>query len=498
MSERHLAIAKLADRMLGTSAVNCVEACRVKEVALVGPQSKSHQPNGAFFRKDETLDRLAETFNVAQFVSFAPGQHGPAQQFSRIAGYEANYRFETVRDAIVALFGESTEGTVNVRSFSAHQAQSREFIYGVDTVDAAVAAVQRMAGEGAYTILNETIDVSDGGVSGVAMGELVEFRPDMTPRGVEKPGFARLPTEWAVRLFQTVYGVSVDFAKSRRGRLEFSLHPRPRGWKKENVIFWEHSQDFFPPVPIKAEWPNDFSRMIGDKAYGLLIADINGFPVPRTTVIGRRLAPFSFGRSTGIEEVWIRTSPREQVPGKFTTARGWQDPFALLQAEDPDGTAISSVLSQKGVAAQWSGAAIETASGGLVVEGVKGTGDRMMVGLADPERVPESVVAKVTELHERLHLVLGATRFEWVFDGEEVWIVQLHSGASVSDGDTIVPGDAAVWIEFDVSRGLEELRSLTASLAPDTGITLDRRIGLTSHLADVLRKAGVPARVGAR
>ncbi|UIK09682.1 hypothetical protein LZK80_16970 [Rhizobium leguminosarum] len=134
----------------------------MKEVTLVGPQSKPHLPDGAFFRKDETLDRLAETFNVAQFVSFAPEQHGPAQQFSRIAGYDANYRFETVRDAIAALFGESTEGTVNVRSFSAHQAQSREFIYGVDTVDAAVAAVQRMAGEGAYTIVNETIDVSDG------------------------------------------------------------------------------------------------------------------------------------------------------------------------------------------------------------------------------------------------------------------------------------------------------------------------------------------------
>ncbi|TIP53265.1 MAG: hypothetical protein E5X56_33445, partial [Mesorhizobium sp.] len=74
----------------------------------------------------------------------------------------------------------------------------------------------------------------------------------------------------------------------------------------------------------------------------------------------------------------------------------------------------------------------------------------------------------------------------------------LHSGASVSDGDVIVPGDAGEWVDFDVSQGLEALRSLSSSLKPDTGITLDRRIGLTSHLADVLRKARVPARVGAR
>ncbi|TIP82575.1 MAG: hypothetical protein E5X58_38735, partial [Mesorhizobium sp.] len=136
-------------------------------------------------------------------------------------------------------------------------------------------------------------------------------------------------------------------------------------------------------------------------------------------------------------------------------------------------------------------------TGVLVVEGIKGTGDRFMVGLADPEPVPDGVLARVRDVHARLVGALGATRFEWVFDGAELWIVQLHSGASVSDGDVIVPGDAGEWVDFDVSQGLEALRS-PSSLKPDTGITLDRRIGLTSHLADVLRKARVPARVGAR
>jgi hypothetical protein len=387
---------------------------------------------------------------------------------------------------------------VNIRSFNAHQSQSRDFIYGIDNAAAAVAAVERMAKEGAFTIVNETIDVSDGGVSGVVIGDIVEFRPDMTPRGVEQPGFARLPTSMAIQLFKIVYGVEADFSHGQNGRLEFSLHPRPRGWKMDNVIFWELSEDSLPRDLVKIEWPNDFSRMIGDKVYGLLVAEIKGFPVPRTTVIGRRIAPFSFGRSTDLAEVWIRTSPREQVPGKFTTARGWRDPFALLQREDPDGTAISSVLSQQGVAAQWSGAAIETSSGSLVVEGIQGTGERLMVGLADPEPIPDEILAKVNDLHGRLACALGACRFEWVFDGSELWIVQLHRGSSTSDGDIIVPGDADEWLDFDVSQGLEVLRSLARDLKPQTGIMLDRKVGLTSHLADVLRKAGVPARVRPR
>ncbi|OQP88464.1 hypothetical protein BTR14_01550 [Rhizobium rhizosphaerae] len=450
------------------------------------------------FRKDETLDRLADGFNVAQFVSFAPGSDGPTLQFSRMAGLEANASFGSVTDAVSALFARSAEGTVNVRSFSPHQMQSREFIYGIDSVQTAVDAVERFSNEGAFSIVNETIDVSDGGVSGVVIGDVVEFRPDTTPRGVEQPGFATLPTEWAVRLFKVVYGADINFDKASTGRLEFSVHPRPRGWKQDNIVFWEYSDELPSILPGRPNWPNDFSRMIGDKAYGLLVADIIGIRVPRTTVVGRRVAPFSFGCDTGHNEVWIRTSPREQVPGKFTTARGWRDPFRLLQDEDPDGTEISSILAQNGVAAAWSGAAIQTASGELVVEGVKGTGDRLMVGEVDAEALPEHVLAAVGDLHAKVRAIIGPVRFEWVHDGNDVWIVQLHSGGSITDGDYIVPGEADEWVPFEVSAGLEALRALLARLEPGSGVILDRRIGLTSHFADVLRKAGVPARVGAR
>ncbi len=241
-----------------------------------------------------------------------------------------------------------------------------------------------------------------------------------------------------------------------------------------------------------------FSRMIGDKVYGLLVAEIKGFPVPRTTVIGRRIAPFSlwpiYGSCRSVDKNKPARASAREVHHRARVARS----FALLQREDPDGTAISSVLSQQGVAAQWSGAAIETSSGSLVVEGIQGTGERLMVGLADPEPIPDEILAKVNDLHGRLACALGACRFEWVFDGSELWIVQLHRGSSTSDGDIIVPGDADEWLDFDVSQGLEVLRSLARDLKPQTGIMLDRKVGLTSHLADVLRKAGVPARVRPR
>src|SRR5439155_1795669 len=124
-----------------------------------------------------------------------------------------------------------------------------------------------------------------------------------------------------------------------------------------HTVLWE--EELTNPVelaPVVA-WPNRFSRFVGDKTYGLLVADAVGLAVPRTTVITRRIAPFAFGTPTGTSETWIRTAPVEQVPGRFTTRHGWIDPFDLLQREDPAGTAIAAVLAQKGVEPSFSGAA---------------------------------------------------------------------------------------------------------------------------------------------
>lgn len=449
------------------------------------------------FRKDVSLDRLADRFNVAQFVSFAPSPKGPVQQFSRLADASPNSRFASPADAVRALFQKSAEGSVNVRSFDEERPQSREFIYGLQTTDDVLAALARLSAEGLFTIANETIDVSDGGVSGVAMGEIVEFGPDTTPRGVEKSGFATLPRDWAKTVFSAVYGASPDFDFAARSRIEFSLHPKARGYRQTPVLYWELGEaEAFPARLADARWPNDFSRMIGDKAYGLLVAHAAGMLVPRTTVIGRRVAPFTFGEPTGSNEIWLRTCPTEQQPGKFSTFRGWKDPFLLMSQEDSEHKAVASVISQSGIPAAWSGAAIEVADGSVVIEGVKGTGDKLMLGAAQPADLPPHVRTAVLALHRLLRDRVGDVRFEWVFDGHKAWLVQLHRGGTGSSASVVVPGDASDWVTFRTADGLEVLRKLVHDLPAGAGIVIDGPVGLTSHIADLVRKAGIPTRFG--
>ncbi|HEX8585936.1 MAG TPA: hypothetical protein VF680_16190 [Allosphingosinicella sp.] len=444
--------------------------------------------------KDEALDRLAESGNVAQFVAFRPHASGLMQSFSRLQGFAANHQFQSIDAAAEALLTVSADGAVNVRSYLPDAPRSREFVYGITSVAEAVAHVERLAAEGLHLILNETVEIKDGGVSGVAQGDIIEFAPDDTPRAVEKPDVASLPRDLGIAILKTVYGFAPDLPGGRGDRIEFSIHPRPRGWRGTNTLLWEvepNADIRDAPVP---RWPNRFSRHLGDKAFGLLVADALGIPVPETIVVARRVAPFRFGQATGSGETWIRTCPREPQPGLFTTARGWRDPFAMLAAEDPDDQ-IASVLAQAGVPPRWSGGALVGQRGRLIVEGRHGEGDLFMLGAALPEALPAKVEQDVRALHARLADQLGPVRIEWVHDGAEAWIVQLHIGATDTSELAIVPGEAVHWTNFEVSEGLNALRDLLSGLPVDAGVVLHGEIGLTSHIADVVRKWGQPARM---
>jgi hypothetical protein len=143
-------------------------------------------------RKDQSLDQLAELINVAQFVSFEPRRARPQQAYSRVLGEAPNSRFKSVRAAADTLLMRSAEHSVNVRSFTPDSPLSREFIYGLTSVDAIVSTVERLTAQNLNTIINETVDIRDGGVSGVLLGNVIEFAPDDTPRAVEKPGISLL------------------------------------------------------------------------------------------------------------------------------------------------------------------------------------------------------------------------------------------------------------------------------------------------------------------
>jgi len=411
--------------------------------------------------KDEILDTLARRANVALFCSFSPQLE---QRFSRTRSFVDNHEFASIADAIEAVLGDSVAKSVNIRSFDPCDPKSKEFIYAIKEVSDAVAAVHRLAGQGLHTIVNETIDVNDGGVSGVALGNIIEFAPGDTPRCVDKPGVLSMPRDLGLSLLETVYGFRPPLDYGSDVRVEFSIHPLRCGFKAENTIIWELEEVGFHQTEGVLTWPNRFSKFIGDKAFGLLVAHAIGLPVPEVTVISRTVAPFTFGMPTGCVEKWIRTCPTEPIPGLLATYRGWHDPFKLMQEEDPTGNRISSIISQAGVDATYSGALLATSEGELLIEGTRGFGDEFMVGTAQPTQLPGQIEESVKELFDRAASVLGVVRFEWVSDSQQVWIVQMHHGATHSTGRTIYPGSAATYHRFEVEHGLENLRKLIANV----------------------------------
>jgi len=445
--------------------------------------------------KDDVLDRLALTANVAQFISFSSGSD-PAIRHTRIHDPPSGRAFPSLEAAIQALLDRCVDPSVNVRSFLPDQPKANEFLYGLRDVDHAAATVRRLASQGLFTIVNETIDVNDGGVSGVAYAGLMEFAPGDTPRCVEKPGTATLPRPLGLRVLETIYGFRPALDYEDRFRVEFSVHPLKRGVRHDHTVVWEME----PAEPILLDaiisWPNRFSRLIGDKAFGLLIADTLGFPVPTTTVVSRGVGPFRIGRPTGSAEIWIRTCPIEQIPGRFTTRRGWLDPFELLASEDPDGVTIASVLAQEGVEARYAGATLAGGDADIIVEGTKGTGEEFMQGQVGPETLPSAIVSDVLAMYREVASCLGPVRFEWAHDGSTCWILQLHHGGTETTGRVIYPGEFSVEHRFPVEHGLEALRTLVGRLqGTGEGIVLEGLVGVTSHFGDVLRRARVSSRI---
>lgn len=458
-------------------------------IAVAAWLGSASRPRGGL--KDEVLAALARTENVAIFASFSPGE--PRTRFVLDADPVAVESW-TVDQAVSHVLSRSRSGTVNVRTFREHESKSSPFIYGLGSVPEVVALVREHAAAGYYSIVNETIDVSDGGVSGVSLGGVLEFAPDGTPRVVEQGGTASLSVALGRRLLSEVYGGLIEIPSSPSRRYEFSVHPQRVGHRKAHVLVWE-AEDVEPvSMPAATWWPNNFSRLLGDKTFGLLVASCLGAPVPRTRVISRRVAPFEFGQPTGSGEWWLRTAPSVQMPGKFTTVPRWVDPYDLLQKEDPE-CQIAAVLSQEGVTPVFAGATGLSSAGDAVVEGVAGSGDSFMLGDMSPEPLPAEVLSSVIERLRSLALQIGPVRVEWVYDGDTVWIVQMHRATIGLPVGILSPGDADEWVDFDPQDGLDALRALVQAIGSlSIGVNVTRAVGVTSHVGDLLRHASIPAR----
>lgn len=440
--------------------------------------------------KDDWLAALAREYNVAQFVSFSPGP-SPRVRHSAVRGVPDG-AVDDPADAIRALLATGAP-SVNIRSFLPNRPKGNPFEYGLTRVDDAAARLRALAADGYLTILNETVDTHDGGVSGAGIGDVVEFVPGDTPRGVERSGVASLPRWLAFAVLECVYGITPELPDSSSGRVEFSVHPVRAGLHERHSIVWEYEPGAVPFVEPNTSWPHHFSRFLGDKAYGLVLAHSIGLPVPRSTVVSRRVAPFAFGRPTGTGDIWSRPCPAVPQPGLYDTYAGWVDPTGVLVDGETADATVMSMLAQEAVPAAYSGATRPVGPGQHEIEGVAGQGGRYMLGLAAPTSLPTEVQRDVSALLALAEKSVGVVRMEWVHDGTQAWVLQMHRAG---DADTWLSAGEPEngWLEYAPADGLDALRALLRrAVAESRGIRVTSPVGVTSHVGELLREAGVPA-----
>ena len=447
--------------------------------------------------KADKLDfMIKEGLNVAQFISVDKNNLS-IPKYVHIRDNTSNNL--ELKESIELLIMSANSKLVNIRSYSETITKGSRFVMdkGIDDIDEIIQIIKENAENGLDSIVNENINVSDGGVSGVVIGGIIEFSPNDTPRCVEKDGICSLPREIGLAILETVYGFKPGLDFAHDCRVEFSIHPLKQGVKQEHTIIWEYEDMKSDAVP-HIDFPNNFSKHLGDKVFGLLLVNALGFNVPKSLIIPRNLAPFSFGVDTGSSEVWTRTAPIIKQAGKFTTCKGWIDPFQLMSEEDNSSSDVGSIICQNSIDGIYSGASFVKSNKSLdIIEGVKGNGDGFMVGEDKVQDLPLQVIRLVEEINDNFRTiqdVLGDISFEWVYDGEQIWVVQLNQlKNSSSKPNVIVDGDVSNYIAFDTNRGLEELRNVIGSMNQNAGIKLIGNVGITSHFGDLLRQNQIPS-----
>ena len=457
-------------------------------------------------RKDTKLNNMVKDgVNVAQFISVDKEDFNKVK-YINIKDYVKQEKDE-LKDIIKTLIRNSGSKSVNIRSFSDTVTKGNKLVMNktIGNIDEILDIIKTNAEEGRHSIVNENIDVSDGGVSGVIMGDVIEFSPDNTSRCVERNGVCSLPVDIGMNILKIVYGFSPDIPFSSDYRVEFSIHPLKQGVYGTHTIIWEYEKidERYKNIKTKINFPNNFSRFLGDKVFGLLIADSLGINVPYSTVICRNVAPFSFGKDTGSYEKWIRTAPINKEAGLYFTGKGWVDPFEMIQREEgfwSTSIKIASVICQQSVNSLYSGAGIvRELPENDVIEGVPGNGDKFMVGISNnqcdlPFEVIEEVKNEFNVLRNFREL-LGDFTVEWVYDGNKIWIVQLNQLKEGSlKRNVIVDGDKVEYIDFYAKEGLNKLRDFIKNIDnKKQGIKIIGEVGVTSHFGDLLRLYGIPS-----
>ena len=441
--------------------------------------------------KDLKLYELSKSFNTALFASFGPDL---VLRHTNFAIEISHYKF-----ILSKLLRISGTNCISIRSFLPDKFSGNPFYHRESNFNAAVEKLESLAAQGYYTIINESTDDQQA-FSGSVRGDVLDVVFGTTPRGVETSANTTLPRDIGFKLLEKITNFKIP-KLPRNSRIEFTILPYSTGHLKSRFLVWEQDDTKYEDSePVRLLWPNNLSRLIGDKAFGLLVADILRHNVPATTCMVRDqiISPFCFGEKCGIiKNYWTRTCPKEPVPGKYDTYPYFVDPVELMCDKDPEDKDLVSCLIQGEIKAEYSGAALFSDKGDIIVEGVAGFGDEFMLGNKPAEKLPDWLIDNVHLTMNELYSALGEVRIEWISDlTDKLYIVQLHIGYSESNNEVIYPGDPEHWWEFNSKEGsLEDLRSLAEEAkASGFGILVNGKFGLTCHFADVIRKAKIPAK----
>jgi hypothetical protein len=469
--------------------------------------------------KDEMLmEKVKAGCNIAKFVGIGPDKSGaPSVRMLALS------RDEIVDDAIGQNYNWEAEveklynlcnGLLSVRTYLPEKHSGNPFKPELTDLQEIKNYVCQFIAEGYHVLVNEGSPFANYEVSGVMHGDRMEMSPNDSPRCVEKEGNCVVPTKMGIHILNTIFNSSsvtdtLERFENTKTRVEFSIYPYKCGVFDNNCIIWETEDfskrpDLVPGQPSVISWPNNLSKVVGDKAFGLIICDyiISNFGVlcdvaiPYTLVVNENFGVFPIGDPLGSSDDndwWYRTCPAVRKPGKLPTKYGQANIFELHSAETP------SVIQQMDVGAEYSGSFIKATNGICVVEGVKGHGDKFMVGEQTGSDVPKHVMVTVEKIANLLEDFLGDTvEIEWASDGDQMLhILQLSVGNTIKSLDVIVPGkfnkDTAVYFDAD-TQTLQDLEQIIANYNSDGGILIKGRFGLTSHLAHLLIDSGIPSK----
>lgn len=359
--------------------------------------------------KDTKLYKLGDTHNTAQFVSFSPQIE---KRYTRILGEERLVQ-DIPENYISTLIEQSEEKAVNISTFTSDFSEA-PIVQNLKSSGEVVENINRFAAEGLYTLINEKIDTNDSGILGNARGSILEFGPFNSANSLKNCSFEIVS---GLQLLEKIYGFLPNIGRPFSDKLQWSIHSVKKGLKKENTIIWETVVDpEWQTVKPEFNYPNNFSLFLGNKLYGLLIADLLGFIVPKTLVFSRNVPPFTFGVETFSKEIFMRVAANQiRFNASALNKFGWLDPFKLLQEDRTSD--ISSVLIQDKI--------IEKFSGSCRIENNK---PKASSNVLIPEELKREVIRLTSKFRKEIPNFIG---FDWIFGTNHiVYLTQIYFESS--------------------------------------------------------------------